>query len=121
MIFTGGGLGALLRYGAGLLAGRCCGSGLPGTFAVNMLGCLALGALYGAVQGRLAGLSEGVRLGISVGVLGALTTFSTLSWETLSLLRSGRFACGAAYMLLSCALGLLCTCVGYYLAQQAAR
>lgn len=115
-IFAGGGIGALLRYGASLLAGKYCASALPGTFAVNMIGCLALGAVYGATQGKLACLSEEMRLFISVGLLGALTTFSTLSWETLALLRAGRFMCGAAYLLLSCALGLLCAGVGYYLA-----
>ena len=115
-VFMGGGVGALLRYGGSLLSGRCWGSGMPGTFVVNMLGCLALGALYGAVQGRLApSLSEEVRLFIAVGVLGALTTFSTLNWEIFALLRAGRFAWAAAYLLLSAALGLLCTCAGYYL------
>lgn len=116
VIFVGGGSGALLRYAAGLLAGRCWGSGIPGTFAVNMLGCLALGALYGAAQGRMAEcLSEQARLFTAVGLLGALTTFSTLNWELFSLLRGGRFAWAAGYLLLSSALGLLCTCAGYYL------
>ena len=116
VIFLGGGIGALLRYGAGQLAARCWGSGIPGTFAVNMIGCLALGALYGALQGRLLiCLSEEARLFTAVGLLGALTTFSTLNWEIFNLLRTGRFAWAAAYLLLSAALGLLCTCAGYYL------
>lgn len=118
IIFMGGGIGALLRYGASLLAERCWGNGVPGTFAVNMLGCLALGALYGAMQGRfLPGLSEEGRLFFAVGLLGALTTFSTLNWEIFSLLRAERFICAVAYLLLSVAIGLLCTCAGYCLAR----
>ena len=113
-VFIGGGGGALLRYGAALLAGRCWGSGLPGTFAVNMIGCLAIGALYGAAEGRWA-LSDELRLFIAVGMLGALTTFSTLNWEIFALLRSGRIGCAALYFLLSATLGLLCTGAGYFL------
>lgn len=112
-IFLGGGLGALLRYGASCLAGRWVGSPVPGTFVVNVLGCLALGAVFGLTQSR--GLPEGARLFTSVGFLGALTTFSTLNLELFDMLKSGRLAWGITYLLLSIAVGLLFTCLGYYL------
>ena len=116
IVFIGGGIGATLRYGATLLATRCGGEGIAGTLAVNTLGCLALGALYGGMQGRtVACLGEDARLFIAVGFLGALTTFSTFNWEIISLLRVGRYGWGAAYFALSMALGLLCSSLGYYL------
>lgn len=115
-IFIGGGLGAWLRYGAGLFATRIFGSAIPGTFAVNSLGCLAIGAVCGLLHGKPLFLShEQLRLFISVGLLGALTTFSTFNLEVFSLLKSGRIFCGLGYMLLSCSVGLLCTCVGFLL------
>lgn len=116
-VFLGGGIGALLRYGVSLFSVRCWGCGMPGTFAVNMLGSLALGALYGAAQGRLLpGMSGELRLFLGVGVLGALTTFSTLQWEIVTLLRAERWGWALVYLLLSAVCGLLCTCIGYYLA-----
>ena len=115
VIFAGGGLGAWLRYAAGLLAGRAFGSAIPGTFAVNALGCLVIGAVCGLVQIKTTLLSEELRLFITVGLLGALTTFSTFNLEVFNLLKAGRFLGGAGYMLLSCAIGLLCTCLGYFI------
>lgn len=117
-IFLGGGLGALLRYGAALAAGSRCGSALPGTLAVNVLGSLVLGFVFGLVQHRPGCVSEELRLFISTGLLGALTTFSTLNWEVFSLLKSGRAACGLSYLALSCVLGLASAAGGYYLAKQ---
>ena len=115
-IFIGGGLGAALRYGATLLAPRWAASPLPGTFVVNIVGCLALGAVLGYTQSRPGCLSEELRLFISVGVLGALTTFSTLNAELFTLLKSGRMGWALAYLALSCLCGLLCTAAGYGLA-----
>ena len=116
-IFLGGGLGALLRHGAALAAGSRFGSALPGTLAVNLLGSILLGFIFGLVQHRPGCISEELRLFISTGLLGALTTFSTLNWEVFSLLKSGRAACALTYLALSCALGLLSAAGGYYLAK----
>ena len=115
IIFFGGGIGALLRYGASILAGKLFSSSIPGTFAVNILGCLALGAFYGGAQARLADLSEETRLFVAVGLLGALTTFSTFNWELFSFIRSGRHSLALFYLFGSCALGLLATGIGYWL------
>ena len=116
VVFIGGGIGAVLRYGAGLLSGRCFGFALPGTFAVNMLGCLLLGVLMAAAHCRAEWLSNELRHLLCVGVLGALTTFSTFSFEIFSLVKSGRIACALGYWLVSSLLGFAATAVGYYAA-----
>ena len=64
------------------------GSGFPwGTFAVNVLGSLAIGLVLG-ISGR-GGLSSGATLFLATGVLGGFTTFSAFSHDTLQLLSRG--------------------------------
>ncbi len=82
LVAAGGALGAVLRYGVSLLASNPT---FPWpTLAVNLLGSFILGALL------LPGdLSTGARLFLAVGVLGAFTTLSTFSVETIAMLRAG--------------------------------
>ena len=61
---------------------------------------------------RLAGAA--VKLFITVGILGGLTTFSTLNVEVFELIKSGKIFYGLFYMLISCLIGLLCTFGGYW-------
>jgi CrcB protein len=88
LIGLGGFIGAILRYGiSGLVQNLSRSISFPyGTLAVNVIGCLIVGALSQLVEAR-AVLSVQSRLFIFVGVLGALTTFSTFSNETINLIR----------------------------------
>jgi CrcB protein len=83
-----GGLGAPARY---LLDGwvqERTGGAFPwGTFAVNISGCLSLGLLTGL--GLYHGLSPVTRTVIGTGGLGAYTTFSTVTFETVRLAEEG--------------------------------
>ena len=94
----GGAVGAVLRYGLNHAFVRWCGSSFPcGTLFVNVLGSLALGLLAGwSARGIV---SADLRLLLGVGVMGALTTFSTYSLETFELFQDGRP--GAAMLNLS--------------------
>jgi CrcB protein len=58
-----------------------------GTFAVNVSGCLALGVLTGL--GLYHGLGDTTRTVVGTGGLGAYTTFSTLTFETIRLAEDG--------------------------------
>lgn len=58
-----------------------------GTFAVNMVGSFILGGLAGAVSAGAAGVA--VQQFLGTGLCGALTTYSTFSYETLRLIESG--------------------------------
>ena len=82
---AGGFLGAVSRYGLSQWLRSSVEGGYPlGTLAVNVLGCLGIGALLGLSQDH-PGLSENARLFLVVGLLGSFTTFSTFGHETLRL------------------------------------
>ncbi len=99
VIAAGGAVGASLRW---LVAGaiqRATGGAFPwGTFVVNALGSFLLGFLFIWLLERssVGGLA---RLAITVGFLGAFTTFSTFSYESLHLMREGAFGLAAANVL----------------------
>ncbi len=117
-IAVGGAFGALMRFfvstGTYLLLGR----GFPyGTLMVNVLGSLLMGALFVVLSERLA-LGPEWRAGLLVGLLGAFTTFSTFSLETLVLLEEGRWLTASANVFVSVLLCLLATWIGLTLARQ---
>jgi len=88
-VCLGGALGSGARY---LLAGwvqRLAGAGFPaGTLAVNLMGSFALGFLMPLAL-RTDVVSPMLRLTLATGVLGGFTTYSTFSYETMSLLQEG--------------------------------
>jgi CrcB protein len=68
---------------------RCLGNFLPyGTLVVNVLGSLALGWLATVFLDRPE-INIALRLGIAVGFLGAFTTFSAFSFESVQLMLNG--------------------------------
>ncbi len=86
---VGASLGALARWQLSLWLNG--GGWLPlGTLAANLAGGWAIGVLV-AVFDAQPGLDPAWRLVLVTGFLGALTTFSTFSIETVALLQSGRF------------------------------
>nr|WP_281381105.1 fluoride efflux transporter CrcB [Desulfurispira natronophila] len=85
----GGAMGALARFGTGVLALRVFGGSFPyGTLMVNVLGSFVLGLLYVMIVQKGL-LSEQVRLLLAVGFLGSYTTFSTFALESVLLGESG--------------------------------
>lgn len=83
-----------------------------GTFAVNVAGCLILGLVTGA-----GGLSPHARLLLGTGLCGALSTYSTFSYETLRLAEDGAGFFAAANVVGSIAAGLGAAFTGTALAQ----
>ena len=88
-IAIGGGLGSIARFIVSREMGNWLGNYLPyGTLTVNIAGSLALGWVITFFFDRPE-LSSALRLGLTVGFLGAFTTFSTFSFESLQLLLDG--------------------------------
>ena len=90
-IFLGGGLGAVSRYGVGLMAGRYMGIAFPfGTLMVNVIGSFLIGFLLTWLDSRLTAW-QGWKPLLAIGFMGGFTTFSSFSWETLQLFRNGEW------------------------------
>jgi CrcB protein len=88
LVIVGGALGAPLRYLTDLHVQRRHDSVFPwGTFTVNVVGCVVLGLVTGAAAS--GAVPEEVRLLLGTGLCGALTTYSTFSYETLRLAEEG--------------------------------
>ena len=91
VIGLGGGVGAATRYLVSRQMELLLGSYLPfGTLTVNALGSWMLGFLSVYLLDRPE-ISPLVRMGLAVGFLGAFTTFSTFSYESVMLLQEGDF------------------------------
>jgi CrcB protein len=102
----GGILGANARYLLGGWVAARLGAVFPyGTFLINVTGSFVLGVLMGILEGHT--LSPVVRLAVGIGFLGAYTTFSTFTYETMRLLEEGSILLGAANALGSLVVGLL--------------
>ena len=102
----GGAIGAVCRYLLGQMIPKM-GSGFPlGTFAVNVIGCFAIGLIV-AMVGKHSDIDPRLVLFLQTGICGGFTTFSTFSLETLALIEEGCFAVGVLYIALSVLLGLL--------------
>jgi len=116
-IAAGGAIGALLRYATATQVANWLGRGFPwGTLAVNVLGSLAMGLLYVWLVER-AGLSGEWRVFLTVGLLGAFTTFSTFSIETLVLIEQGDWLRAISYVLASVIVCIAAAGLGVWLAR----
>jgi CrcB protein len=116
---AGGFLGAISRYGLSQWLRAALGGSYPlGTLAVNVLGCLGIGALLGLSQ-ESTGLSENTRLVLVVGLLGSFTTFSTFGHETLRLFGEDQLGRALLNVGLNLVLGLGAVWLGALWAQGA--
>jgi CrcB protein len=112
LLFAGGGIGAVLRYELEGLVQAQAGATFPwGTFAVNVLGCFAIGLVATWIDERGAA-SATMRLFLVPGVLGGFTTFSAFGLETWRLVEEGAFGFAAGNALGSVAVCLAAVAAG---------
>lgn len=117
-IAGGGAIGAVLRYALSNATHAWLGRGFPyGTLLVNVIGCLAMGVLYVLFIERL-NIGPEWRAALQIGLLGALTTFSTFSMETLLLIQNGEVQKALLNIFLSVLLCLAATWAGMLAGRQ---
>lgn len=113
LVALGGALGSVARFKlSGLVLHHAVDWRFPaGTFAVNVIGCLAAGILAGLAE-KHDMFSADTRLLLFTGLLGGFTTFSAFGMETVFLIRRGELMVASANVAVSVAAGLLALWIG---------
>lgn len=120
-VSLGGALGANVRYLVGLWAAAQWPGVLPwGTLLINLTGSFLLGGLLTTLAARRPEPTL-LRLFLGTGFLGAYTTFSTFSAETVALATAGQLAFAVGYVILSVAGGYGAAWAGMMLARRQAH
>jgi CrcB protein len=115
LIATGGALGALARFFTISIASTLLGNNFPyGTLIANVLGSFAVGAISIFLLDK-GGFSVQTQSFLIIGFLGAFTTFSTFSVETITLMQNAEWLKATGNILLNLTLCLLATFSGIYL------
>ena len=108
LIGLGGAIGSILRYLASTGIQNKFLSAFPyGTLSVNISGCFLIGVLYALTERN--NVTPEWSLFLITGICGGYTTFSTFSYESLSLLRNGELLYATAYISASVLLGIFAT------------
>ena len=110
LIFLGGGMGSLLRYGIGQYFTSYNSTFPVGTFLSNILASLVLGFLIG-IQIK-NNLNTNMALLFMTGFCGGFSTFSTFSAETLKLFQNNQIATALIYVGGSIICGLIAVYIG---------
>ncbi len=109
LVALGGALGAVLRF---YISESMPDADFPwATLSVNLVGSLLLGAVTAATLSNA--LSEPQALLLGVGLLGAFTTMSTFSVETITLMETGQWRLAGTYVVVSTVIGPLLAWLGW--------
>lgn len=118
IVGLGGFLGACARYWVSGWAAEKWGASFPfGTLLINLTGSFVLGLFLATTTDRLL-IDPRWRLFLAIGFLGAYTTFSTYTYESVQLLLTGNWGAGLANLLGSNVLGLLASVLGIALGRR---
>jgi CrcB protein len=120
LVFLGGGFGSVGRFLMSGAVQRLSGGSFPwGTFSVNALGALIIGALWAWAERYDA--APAARVFFGMGILGGFTTFSAFSFETFALLRDGAWRLGLLNIVLSNLVCLLAAACGFFVLRAVLR
>jgi fluoride exporter len=113
LVAVGSMIGAVLRYLLDREIQRRRERVFPlGTLVVNVSGSLALGLVVGVASS--GGMSALQMDALGTGLIGAYTTFSTFTWETLRMLEEGSFVRAAANVVGGVGGGLAAVAIGFW-------
>ncbi len=115
LVGCGGFIGAACRYIISNYSVKFFGSAFPyGTLIVNVVGAILIGFVMAlSLKGTV---SPNAKLFITTGIMGGLTTFSTFSYETISIFSTGNIALGSLNAGLNLFLSLGGVILGQFLA-----
>jgi CrcB protein len=117
LIGFGGFFGSVARYLISQFFTKNISSEFPyGTFAVNVLGCLIIGLIYGFSE-RFNWSNPEFRLLLATGFCGGFTTFSAFAYENIKLLQTSNYLTFGIYSLSSFVLCLISVYVGLQIAK----
>ena len=120
-VALGSAVGGVARVVLGNAVQSKAGGAFPiGTFVVNVTGSLLLGFLMRYTLATPS-VSPEMRAMLTTGLCGGYTTFSTFSYETLTLLEAGDYRRASLYALSSVVLAVVATLVGVYIAAEVLR
>ena len=116
LIGLGSFLGGVSRYLLTILIQNKFLTSIPyGTLAVNIIGCFLIGIVYGLAEKM--NINREWQLFLATGILGGFTTFSSFSYETISLFREQQYGYALLNISISIFLGLAATVVGIIIAK----
>jgi len=114
LVFLGGGIGSVFRYGLNLWLNND-NTGIPyGTFIANILGSLLIGIILGYSL-KSQTLSQNTVLFLATGFCGGFTTFSSFAYENHIFLKAGDFMTFALYTVGSFVIGFAAVFFGMWL------
>lgn len=117
LIGLGGFIGAISRFYVTKWTNMLMGDKIPfGTVMVNVTGSFILGLIVTLSVERMV-ISEDIKMLAGVGFLGAFTTFSTFSVETVYLVEEGAYMPALAYVGLNLFVSILAALGGIHLAR----
>ena len=112
LIGIGGMAGSIARYITATYFAKFFPSHFPyGTFAVNMIGCLVIGIVFG-LSARYSWFTDDWRIFLATGFCGGYTTFSAFALENVQLLQHSNYLTFALYSITSFIFGLLAVFIG---------
>ena len=118
-IAAGGALGALARYLTHHAFSVWFGTGFPlGTLVANVSGCFLIGLFMGYWTNTGIELTNEIRAFIVIGFLGAFTTFSAFSLDTIAMIQNADYFRAGLNISLNLVLCLIATLVGFWMIRE---